>query len=60
MLNYNIKTKKTNLKKNLKSQKKNPMKNTKKQNKKHVLEIVMRVFVCMYYNDKALYFLSER
>lgn len=36
------------------------MKNTKKQNKKHVLEIVMRVFVCMYYNDKALYFLSER
>lgn len=36
------------------------MKNTKKQNKKHVFEIVMRVFVCMYYNDKALYFLSER
>lgn len=36
------------------------MKNTKKQNKKHVLEIVMSVFVCMYYNDKALYFLSER
>lgn len=59
MLNYNIKTQKTNKKKFSKA-KKNPMKNTKKQNKKHVLEIVMRVFVCMYYNDKALYFLSER
>lgn len=37
------------------------MKNTKKRNNnKHVLDIVMRVYVCMYYNDKALYFLSER
>lgn len=59
MLNYNIKTQKTK-KKNFKKPKKKPMKNTKKQNKKHVFEIVMRVFVCMYYNDKALYFLSER